>query len=721
MQYTKEEFKIIVDRFNSEKHQWLDWLNKNVRNWEKSKKEIKDYPIYYDFISAREFKYWLKHSEEEDFVNERFCPICGEFIEVQHCGFQGKYKIGCEKHIKEIRMKSVQDGMMKKYGFVTPGKSKEIWEKIKQTNVEKYGVEFPLQDKNIHKKTIEKGNKNGSYIIGAKKGKETKKERYGNENYNNSKQIIETKSNASEQAKKETIRKLKNTLKECYGDENYNNPDKIRQTCLKKYGVTNPFAAEQFKKKIKENELKSRILNHTTQEELFESTNEYKDGLTYKENFNKKCYETKKRNKSFNSSKPEETLYEKLFATYDNVKRQYRSSVYPFCCDFYITRFDLYIELQAFPNHGKHPFDPNNMEDVTKVNLWKKKAKEINSEGKLKIQYENYIRVWTIEDPLKRKIAKENNLKFLEIFPDDFNNDYDSIVKYIHNYISENCLNISDEWRNDEIFGITKGQCLDLCLTTPFPGTLKWPADNPIWDCNVAKSISPKEGYSRVEYLVKAIDNLYWILNKNINENKHIDFVNSQKQKMLTGGIELVRMILNRFTVAKICPKVTALMPSKFLEIINQSAIDISCGIYCPMAGFGGIIEGAKRWFKQKGIDYENKIEAYDINPILCKYYGWTQRDVLAQKIKTDKIVFVCPPFGLKTERWFGTPEDRDDEFKTNYLDFHDWCKLIREYINAPNYIFVGPEESGIRKNENIKSGLFTKQFGIRWYPEYSN
>lgn len=640
MQYTKEEFKIIVNQFNSEKHKWLNWLNKNVRNWEKCKKEIKDYPVYYDFASAREFKYWLKHSEEEKFVNERFCPVCGEFIEVQHCGFQGKYKVGCEKHIKEIRMKSVQDGMMKKYGFVTPGKSKEIWEKIKQTNVKKYGVEFPLQDKNIHKKTIEKGNKNGSYIIGAKKGKETKKERYGNENYNNNKQISKTKTNEPK--------------------------------CIK-------------------------------------------------DDIQERCYYTKKQNQSFNISKPENFLYTKLVNIYKNVKRQYRSILYPFACDYYIPEYDLYIEYQGFEGHGKHPFDSNNIEDLKIVEKWKQKSKELNWRGEKKELYKNFIQVWTYQDPLKRKIAKENNLKFLEIFPDDFNNNYDSIVKYIHDYILQNCLNISNEWKNDEIFGITKGQCLDICLTTPFPGTLKWPANNPIWDCNVAKSISPKEGYSRVEYLTKAIDNLYWILNKNINENKHINFINSQKQKMLTGGVDLVRIILNRFTVAKICPKVTALMPSKFLEIINQSAIDISCGVYCPMAGFGGIIEGAKRWFKQKGIDYTDKIEAYDVNPIFCKYYGWTQRDVLAQKIKTDKIVFVCPPFGLKTERWFGTPEDRNDEFKTNYLDFHDWCKLIREYIDAPNYIFVGPEESGIRKNENIKSGLFTKQFGIRWYPEYSN
>lgn len=810
MQYTKEEFKKIVDKFNAEKFKWIDLLNINVTNWERTKAKIKDYPSYYNFVSAREFRYWLKHSEEDDFIQQRFCPICGKFIEVQKCGFQGKYKVGCEEHVEQIRMKNVQSGMMKKYGFITPGRSKEVWEKIRQTNLERYGVEFPLQNEKIHAKTIETGNLNGSYTIGFKKGKETKKELYGDENYNNSKQISKTKLNASEETKKAIRQKVKKTLKERYNDENYNNINQIKKTCLERYGSDNAFSVEQFKKKIVENNKKSKIKNHTTQKELFESkekrfpnnmsykenhvyqinktkqknhttqkelmnsvkilypngmtykenyiyqtnktkqknhttpkelfdSNEiYANGLTYKEHFNKKCYETRKRNNSFNKSKAEEDLYDKLLEYFVDVKRQYRSIVYPFACDYYLPEYDLYIELQGYPSHGGHPFNPDNLKDIAKLERWKIKAQELNFKGEKKNQYANFIQVWTVDDPLKRKTAKENNLNFLEIFPQDFDNDYDAILEHIEKLtlqISQNHANCKTEltkdeimknieleaWRNEEIFGITKGHCLDLCMSTPFPGTAKWSADNPIWDCNVAGNISPKEGYSKPEYLMKAIDNLYWILHKSIDENKYEDFVRHQKERMNRNDIELIRVIINRFTIAKICPKVTALMPSKFLEIINKSGVDISCGVCCPMAGFGGIVEGAKRWFTQKGLDYTNKIEAYDINPRFCEYYGWVQRDVLAQKVKTDKVVFVCPPFGLKTERWPDTPLERDDEFKTNYLDFHDWCKLIREYIDAPNYIFVGPEESGIRKNKNIDSGLFTKQFGIRWYPEYSN
>lgn len=282
-------------------------------------------------------------------------------------------------------------------------------------------------------------------------------------------------------------------------------------------------------------------------------------------------------------------------------------------------------------------------------------------------------------------------------------------------------MNIDYEQLEQEyLFGLSKMDVLQTCLITPFPGTQKWPADHPIWDCYIAGCISPKEAWNNEEMLLKAINNLYWITSKSINEDRYPEFVARIQRAFYANGIELMREVLNRFTIAKISPKVTALMPSAFERILEECKIDISSGIICPMCGFGGIIEGAKRYYKKHHITAD--IEAYDINPIFCKYYGWTQRDVLSQKIKTDKVVFVCPPFGKNTERWPDTPMDRNDQFDTNYLDFHDWCKLIKEYIDAPNYIFVGPELGNKRKenNPNIQSGLFSKKYGIQWYPEYS-
>ena len=260
------------------------------------------------------------------------------------------------------------------------------------------------------------------------------------------------------------------------------------------------------------------------------------------------------------------------------------------------------------------------------------------------------------------------------------------------------------------LFGMTQQELYDFCISNPLPGTDKWPADNPIWDCYVAGYKSPRIGWSNPAILRKAIRNLYYITGHSMEYNKYPDFVAKIKAAFEKGGVDLLRVVQARLTIAKIAPKVTALMPSMFARILDECQIDISCGIYAPMAGYGGIIRGAERWFADRGL--EPKIEAYDINPKFCEYYGWIQRDALASVVKTDKIVFACPPFGPKTERWPGTPEEM-------YYDFHDWCKLLIEHIEAPNYIFVGPETK-VYDSKKKTSGLFRKKFGIQWYPEYT-
>lgn len=271
----------------------------------------------------------------------------------------------------------------------------------------------------------------------------------------------------------------------------------------------------------------------------------------------------------------------------------------------------------------------------------------------------------------------------------------------------------------DYLYGIHIEQVMKDCFGKDFPGSEKWDKNNPIWDCYVGKNgISPKEAWKQKKYFRKAVENLYKITQYSLINNKYVDFTNNIELGFKKAYVDwdfdlLLKLILIRFTVAKIAPKVTALMPSAFERILNECNIDISSGIYAPMAGFGGIIKGAKNYYKKHNIKAE--IEAYDINDNLCEYYGWKKRDVLAQTIKTDKIVFVCPPFGPNTERWPGTPDEM-------YYDFHDWVKLIKKRVLAPNYIFVGPElNNGDRYKSGTKpSGLFAKKYGIQWYPEYS-
>ena len=270
----------------------------------------------------------------------------------------------------------------------------------------------------------------------------------------------------------------------------------------------------------------------------------------------------------------------------------------------------------------------------------------------------------------------------------------------------------------DVLWGLSKKRVLDICREVGFPGSNKWPKEHPIWDCSVDKALSPREAWENDALLMKAIDNLFWICHKSIHENKYLDFLAKHKASFESLDKETIsKQILVRFTMAKIAPKVTALQESRMLAILDECGIDMSVGCYCPMAGFGGIVRGCERWMRERKIDPTGKIEAYDINPNFCEWYGGGCRDVLAQDVKTDKVCVVCPPFGEHTERWKGTPSNM-------YYEFHDWAKMIREHVVAPNYIFIGPEisDDSKRYSSGVKPcGLFKRKYGIQWYPEYSN
>jgi hypothetical protein len=123
---------------------------------------------------------------------------------------------------------------------------------------------------------------------------------------------------------------------------------------------------------------------------------------------------TRRKNNTFSTSSNEEHFYNSLVQVYGrtDVIRQYKESRYPFNCDFYIKSEDLFIELNLSWTHGKKPFEGNS-EDLATLNLWKTKAKTSD-------YYAGAIKTWTERDPLKLKIAKENNLKYLNIYTNTY-------------------------------------------------------------------------------------------------------------------------------------------------------------------------------------------------------------------------------------------------------------------------------------------------------------
>jgi hypothetical protein len=238
----------------------------------------------------------------------------------QHCSFK------CVGKDKE-RVEKMKQTCLEKYGVDNPFKNEEIKEKIKQTNLEKYGVENYAQTEECKEKA-----------------KQTNLERYSVEYYSQTDEHNE---------------RVKQTSQEKFGTDYYTQTDeykeRARQTCLDKYGVDNPFKDEAIKEKIKQTNLEKYGVESYTQSDEF------------KEKYKQTCLEK-----------------------YDA---------------------ESYTQTDDFKENFKN-------------SDWVKKSIEHP-------YYLNAIKVWTKRDVKKREIAKKNNLNYLEIFSCNL----DEVATSINNYI----------------------------------------------------------------------------------------------------------------------------------------------------------------------------------------------------------------------------------------------------------------------------------------------
>lgn len=135
--------------------------------------------------------------------------------------------------------------------------------KNRKTNLEKYGVEYPIQldeikqkrkNNNIKKYGVDEPSKLKEVI---EKIKNTKKIKYNDENYTN-------------------INKTKETKRIKYNNENYTNIDKTKKTNLEKYGVENVFQLETVKNKKKETFIKNYgVDNYSKSDEYKNKKNKF--------------------------------------------------------------------------------------------------------------------------------------------------------------------------------------------------------------------------------------------------------------------------------------------------------------------------------------------------------------------------------------------------------------------------------------------------------------
>lgn len=174
-------------------------------------------------------------------------------------------KYGVPQHSRkeafDCRTKRTKKVCIEKYGVDNVQKLPETREKAKQTFKKKYGVEYigqsPIQKEKSKNTCMNKYGKT-SYTktdefkervrdkkeITIEKMKETNLHKYGNEFAINNKGVQQ---------------KRKNTMVNRYGTANYYNSDKCIETCRSKYGVDYVLQVEDIKSKIN----KTKAMRHT--------------------------------------------------------------------------------------------------------------------------------------------------------------------------------------------------------------------------------------------------------------------------------------------------------------------------------------------------------------------------------------------------------------------------------------------------------------------------
>ena len=355
----------------------------------KYNKDIYEYLInrYDDSDSLKETLFRIYNGIEE----HPKCPTCGKPLVFKGIFFKFCSNI-CAQSSDEIKQK-IKQTCLEKYGVDNYNKTKESKEKIKQTCLEKYGVEYFWQSNECKEKI-----------------KQTCLEKYG----------------VDSPLKSEKIRnKGKKTCLEKYGVDNpaklEENKEKVKQTCLKKYGGLAPICDPNIKNQIKQTCLEKygvdnygKSLKHKINMSTIMSSDEMQEHR----------YNVMTKNHSFNTSKPEEELYLYIKEKFPSVKRQYKDKLrYPYNCDFYIPELDYFIELQGYYTHNTHPYNPNSISDQVLVERYKERYGP-------KCQA---ITIWTSKDPEKRDCAKHNHLNFKEIW------NLEEGKKFIDNLFENHC------------------------------------------------------------------------------------------------------------------------------------------------------------------------------------------------------------------------------------------------------------------------------------------
>lgn len=239
------------------------------------------------------------------------------------------------------------------YGVEHPMQNVNVFKKTKETNLKKYGVEHPSQNDEVKNKTKETClTRYGetSYMKTKQfkeKSSETNLYKYGAEHPLQSDEIKNKVHNTclkkygfTTPLKSEEIKnKISKTKKIKYNDKNYNNRKKYKETCLEIFGFENPMSNIDVQKKFKKSMLEKYGVEFGSQnEEVFQKMlkNGYKINK-YKDLYYQGEYELDFLNKYYNIG----------IKRGKSIKYYFDNKTHIYFPDFFYDKLNLIIEIKS--------------------------------------------------------------------------------------------------------------------------------------------------------------------------------------------------------------------------------------------------------------------------------------------------------------------------------------------------------------------------------------
>lgn len=255
-----------------------------------------------------------------------------------------------------------------------------VQDKLKNTCLSKYGVEYNLQQPEVIKK------------------------------------------NHSKEVRLKAIQSAKSTWDAKYNGKHPMQTEevknKVKTTNMRKYGIEWIVGSSYFKNKVEENSMKKYHTRWPNQSEIVKESVRKKLLEKYGVDHYTKDPILRKRHTTIRKIATELKCLEFLRSKFNEVEHNYRSTLYPWKCDFYIVDIDTYVELNVFWVHNDHLYT-GSKEDLEILNDWIEKSKTSDF-------YKRAIEIWTKLDVLKYNTAKNNKLNYLTFYS------VDSLMNYFN-------------------------------------------------------------------------------------------------------------------------------------------------------------------------------------------------------------------------------------------------------------------------------------------------